>query len=49
MFRLKIPFTVLNGGEIYFKGKADPEDEAFLAMNVNKRKAVNTQVQSQLN
>lgn len=47
MFRLKIPSTVLNDGLIDFKGKADPEDEAFLAINVNKRKAVNTQVQSQ--
>ncbi|MEB0263005.1 MULTISPECIES: DUF1800 domain-containing protein [unclassified Mucilaginibacter] len=49
MFRLKIPSTVLNDGVIDFKGKADPEDEAFLAMNINKRKAVNTQVQSQPN
>ncbi|MET3978197.1 uncharacterized protein (DUF1800 family) [Mucilaginibacter sp. UYP25] len=49
MFRLKIPSTVLNDGVIDFKGKADPEDEAFLAMNVNKRKAVNTQVQTQPN
>jgi uncharacterized protein (DUF1800 family) len=46
MFRLKIPSTVLNGGVIDFAGKADPEDEAFLATTRSKQQTVNTEVQS---
>jgi uncharacterized protein (DUF1800 family) len=49
MYRIKIPSTVLNDGVIYFSGKADPEDEAFLATTLNRRKQVNTQVQTQPN
>ena len=47
MYRIKIPSTVLNDGVIDFSGKTDPEDEAFLATTLNRRKAVNTQVQTQ--
>ncbi len=43
MYRMKIPSTILNAGLIDFTGKADPEDEAYLAsvrkqqLNVIKR------------
>lgn len=43
MYRMKIPSTILNAGMIDFTGKADPEDEAYLAavrkqqLNVIKR------------
>jgi uncharacterized protein (DUF1800 family) len=43
MYRIKIPSTILNAGVIDFTGKADPEDEAYLAsvrkqqLNVIKR------------
>ena len=43
MYRMKIPSTILNAGVIDFTGKADPEDEAYLAavrkqqLNVIKR------------
>ena len=43
MYRMKIPSTILNAGLIDFNGKADPEDEAYLAsqrkqqLNVIKR------------
>ena len=47
MYRLKIPSIVLNGGLIDFTGKADPEDEAYLATVRNRQSAVNTKVQSQ--
>ena len=47
MYRIKIPSTVLNDGVIDFSGKTDPEDEAFLAATLSRRKAVNTQVQTQ--
>ena len=33
MLRMKIPSLVLNDGVIDFSGKADPEDEALLAIN----------------
>ena len=46
MFRLKIPSTLLNGGVINFAGKADPEDEAFIATMRNQQQFVNTRVQS---
>ncbi|MXV49615.1 DUF1800 family protein [Pedobacter sp. HMF7647] len=32
MLRLKIPSLILNDGEIEFSGKADPEDEAAIAL-----------------
>ncbi|MCR8557540.1 DUF1800 domain-containing protein [Mucilaginibacter sp. BJC16-A38] len=47
MFRLKIPSTVLNGGLIDFKGKADPEEEAYIAANRNQQVTVNSKVQAQ--
>jgi uncharacterized protein (DUF1800 family) len=43
MYRMKIPSTILNAGLIDFTGKADPEDESYLAsqrkqqLNVIKR------------
>ena len=46
MYRLKIPSTLLNGGVIDFKGKADPEDEAFLANVHNQQQFVATKVQA---
>ncbi|TSJ43849.1 DUF1800 domain-containing protein [Mucilaginibacter corticis] len=47
MYRLKIPSTVLNGGVIDFTGKADPEDEAFLATMHTQQENVNMRVQAQ--
>jgi uncharacterized protein (DUF1800 family) len=47
MYRLKIPSMVLNGGLIDFVGKADPEDEAYLATVRNRQTAVNTKVQAE--
>ena len=47
MYRLKIPSTLLNGGLIDFTGKADPEDEAFIATVRNQQPFVNTRVQAQ--
>jgi len=38
---------VLNGGLIDFTGKADPEDEAYLATMRNRQTMVNTKVQAQ--
>jgi len=49
MYRLKIPSTLLNSGLIDFKGKADPEDEAYLATVRNQQQFVNTRVQAQPN
>ena len=46
MYRLKIPSTLLNGGVIDFKGKADPEDEAFLANVHSQQQFVATRVQA---
>ena len=34
MLRLKIPSLVINDGQIDFSGKADPEDEAVIALDV---------------
>jgi uncharacterized protein (DUF1800 family) len=48
MYRLKIPSLVLDGGLIDFAGKADPEDEAYLATVRNRQTAVNTRVQTQV-
>jgi uncharacterized protein (DUF1800 family) len=47
MYRLKIPSTLLDGGLIDFHGKADPEDEAYLATVRNQQQQVNTRVQAQ--
>jgi len=47
MYRLKIPSTLLNGGVIDFTGKADPEDEAYLATVHNQQQNVSTRVQAQ--
>jgi uncharacterized protein (DUF1800 family) len=47
MYRLKIPSILLNGGLIDFTGKADPEDEAYIATVRNKQSIVNTKVQAQ--
>ena len=49
MYRLKIPSTLLDGGLIDFNGKADPEDEAYIATQRNQQQFVNTRVQSQPN
>lgn len=47
MYRIKIPSTLLNGGLIDFTGKADPEDEAYLATVRNQQQFVATKVQAQ--
>ncbi len=47
MYRLKIPSTLLNGGLIDFKGKADPEEEAYIATSRNQQQFVNSKVQAQ--
>jgi uncharacterized protein (DUF1800 family) len=47
MYRLKIPSTLLNSGVIDFTGKADPEDEAYLATVHNQQQFVSTRVQAQ--
>jgi len=47
MYRLKIPSTLLDGGLIDFSGKADPEDEAYIAIVRNQKQFVSTKVQSQ--
>jgi uncharacterized protein (DUF1800 family) len=47
MYRIKIPSTLLNGGVIDFTGKADPEDDAYIATLRNQQQAVSTKVQAQ--
>jgi uncharacterized protein (DUF1800 family) len=47
MYRMKIPSTVLNSGLIDFTGKADPEDEAYLATVRTQQQSVSTRVQAQ--
>jgi len=49
MYRLKIPSLLLDGGLIDFAGKADPEDEAYIATVRNRQTLVNTKVQAQPN
>ncbi|MFD2144713.1 DUF1800 domain-containing protein [Mucilaginibacter antarcticus] len=49
MYRIKIPSTLLNGGMIDFNGKADPEDEAFLATAKVMKEAAGTRVQAHAN
>ena len=46
MYRIKIPSTLLNGGVIDFTGKADPEDEAYIATVRNQQQFVATKVQA---
>nr|WP_199159074.1 DUF1800 domain-containing protein [Pedobacter sp. ASV2] len=40
MLRMRIPSLVLNDGEIDFSGKADPEDEAIIALNRSSKQNV---------
>jgi len=47
MYRIKTPSTLLNGGVIDFEGKADPEDEAYIATVKNQQQFVSTRVQAQ--
>lgn len=47
MYRLKIPSTLLNGGLIDFTGKADPEEEAYIATTRSQQQFVNARVQAQ--
>ncbi len=49
MYRLKIPSTLLTGGLIDFEGKADPEDEAYIATMRNAQQFISTRVQAQPN
>ncbi|WP_443945628.1 DUF1800 domain-containing protein [Pedobacter sp. AW1-32] len=42
MLRMRIPSLVLNDGQIDFSGKADPEDEAVIALNKNATANANT-------
>jgi uncharacterized protein (DUF1800 family) len=46
MYRLKIPSILLNSGLIDFNGKADPEDEAYIAAVRNQQQMVATRVQA---
>jgi len=46
MYRIKMPSTLLNGGVIDFEGKADPEDEAYIATVKFKQQFVSTRVQA---
>jgi len=47
MYRMKIPSTLLNAGVIDFTGKADPEEEAYIAAMHNQQQVVATKVQAQ--
>ena len=47
MYRVKIPSTILNAGFIDFTGKADPEDEAYLASQRKQQLNVIKRVQAQ--
>jgi uncharacterized protein (DUF1800 family) len=47
MYRMKIPSTILNAGLIDFTGKADPEDEAYLASQRKQQLNVIKRVQAQ--
>ncbi len=42
-----MPSILLNGGLIDFTGKADPEDEAYIALVRNQQQSINTKVQPQ--
>jgi len=47
MYRMKIPSTLLNAGVIDFTGKADPEEEAYIAAMHNRQQTIATKVQAQ--
>jgi len=47
MYRMKIPSTILNAGVIDFTGKANPEDEAYLAFEKKQQLNVIKKVQAQ--
>jgi uncharacterized protein (DUF1800 family) len=47
MYRLKIPSLLLSGGLIDFSGKADPEDEAYLAQTRARQTVVSSKVEAQ--
>jgi len=47
MYRIKIPSTILNAGYIDFTGKADPEDEAYLAAVKKQQLTTIKKVQAQ--
>ncbi len=47
MYRMKIPSTILNAGYIDFTGKANPEDEAYLASVRKQQLNVIKKVQAQ--
>ncbi len=49
MYRMKIPSTILNAGLIEFEGKANPEDEAYLAATRKQQLNVIKRVQAQPN
>lgn len=46
MYRIKMPSTLLDGGLIDFEGKADPEDEAYIATVKYQQQFVSTRVQA---
>lgn len=46
MYRMKIPSMLLTGGLIDFTGKADPEDEAFIAATRRKQDVVTRRLQA---
>lgn len=46
MLRLKMPSTVLNNGIIEFEGKADPDDEAYIALTHRQGRKVARRVQA---
>ncbi|MVN20184.1 DUF1800 domain-containing protein [Mucilaginibacter arboris] len=47
MYRMKIPSIILNAGLIEFEGKANPEDEAYLAATRKQQLNVIKRVQAQ--
>jgi uncharacterized protein (DUF1800 family) len=47
MYRIKMPSTILNAGYIDFTGKADPEDEAYLAAVKKQQLTTIKKVQAQ--
>jgi uncharacterized protein (DUF1800 family) len=47
MYRLKIPSTLLNGGVIDFTGKADPEEEAYIASGHYRQQITNSKIQAE--
>ena len=49
MYRLKIPSILLNSGLIDFSGKADPEEEAYIAVARKKQDEVSSKFPAQPN